>query len=483
MAEQNAQTYRTKSLEAPWLMPMIDVALAFAAFGLAYFVRYELQILRPVGEAFRSTFDPYLIYVAVYVIWLQLHYRGAGLYRPMRGRPYSEEVYTIINGVTNATVVLMALSFFLQPLVFSRLMLIYVAIISVILFAFVRALRRVIYARLRSRGIGVQRVLVVGGGEVGLAVLRNMLGRKELGYLPVGFIDEDETRATTDIGRVKALGGLDNLKQSLREFRVDAVVITLPWSQRERIMQVMRVCRKANVEVNLVPDVFELNLRQVQVDQLEGIPLLRVNGVVPFKQSNRLVKRALDLTIVILTAPAWLLLIGLVGLAILIEGKGPVFYWQTRIGENAKPFQFVKFRSMVPHAEDMHRQLMRESGEDLRLPKIKNDPRVTPLGHFLRRTSLDELPQLINVVRGQMSLVGPRPPTPDEVELYEPWHMQRLQVKPGMTGLWQVRGRSEVPFEEMCLLDIYYIENWSMQLDAQILMMTIPRVLLRQGSY
>ncbi len=482
MAENNVHFQRTKTLEPSWLMPLIDVALAFAAFGLAYFVRYELQILRPVGEAFRATFEPYLLYVAVYIIWLQLHYRGAGLYRPMRGRPYSEEIYTIINGVTNATVVLMALSFFLQPLVFSRLMLIYVAIISVILMAFVRALRRVVYARLRARGIGVQRILVIGGGDVGRAVLRNMLGRKELGYWPVGFIDEDETRAASDIGRVKALGGLDKLRPILSEQRVDAVVITLAWSQRERIMQVMKTCRKAGVEVNLVPDVFELNLRQVQVDQLEGIPLLRVNGAVPFKQSNRLVKRALDLTVVILTAPAWLLVTGLVTLAILLEGKGPVFYSQTRIGENAKPFQIIKFRSMIPNAEDMHRQLMRESGEDLRLPKIKNDPRVTPLGHFLRRTSLDELPQLINVLRGQMSLVGPRPPMPDEVELYEPWHMQRLQVKPGMTGLWQVRGRSEVPFEEMCLLDIYYIENWSMQMDAQILMMTIPRVLLRQGA-
>jgi lipopolysaccharide/colanic/teichoic acid biosynthesis glycosyltransferase len=120
---------------------------------------------------------------------------------------------------------------------------------------------------------------------------------------------------------------------------------------------------------------------------------------------------------------------------------------------------------------------------DPRHPKIKDDPRITRVGRFIRRTSIDELPNLINVLTGQMSLVGPRPPTPDEVALYAPWHRQRLQVKPGMTGLWQVNGRSEVPFDEMCLLDIYYIENWSMGLDAQILMMTIPRVLMRSGAY
>jgi lipopolysaccharide/colanic/teichoic acid biosynthesis glycosyltransferase len=143
----------------------------------------------------------------------------------------------------------------------------------------------------------------------------------------------------------------------------------------------------------------------------------------------------------------------------------------------------IKFRSMVINADALREQLMKDAGEDPRHPKIKNDPRITRVGSFLRKTSLDELPNLINVLRGQMSLVGPRPPTPDEVELYEPWHMQRLHVLPGMTGLWQVNGRNEVPFEEMCLLDIYYIENWSIQLDAQILMMTIPRVLSRHGAY
>jgi lipopolysaccharide/colanic/teichoic acid biosynthesis glycosyltransferase len=138
---------------------------------------------------------------------------------------------------------------------------------------------------------------------------------------------------------------------------------------------------------------------------------------------------------------------------------------------------------MIPNAHDFREQLVKDSGEDPRHPKIKNDPRITHVGRVIRAMSLDELPNLINVLRGQMSLVGPRPPTPDEVALYEPWHMQRLSIMPGMTGLWQINGRSDVPFDEMCLLDIYYIENWSVKLDAQILMMTIPRVLLRQGAY
>ena len=148
-----------------------------------------------------------------------------------------------------------------------------------------------------------------------------------------------------------------------------------------------------------------------------------------------------------------------------------------------REFNMIKFRSMVPDAEKYRQQLVEATGEDPRHPKIKNDPRITNVGAFIRATSIDELPQLINVLRGEMSLVGPRPPTPDEVALYEPWHMQRLQMIPGMTGMWQISGRSDVPFDEMCLLDIYYIENWSVRLDLQIMAMTIPYLLLQRGAY
>jgi lipopolysaccharide/colanic/teichoic acid biosynthesis glycosyltransferase len=196
-----------------------------------------------------------------------------------------------------------------------------------------------------------------------------------------------------------------------------------------------------------------------------------------------LLKRAIDIGLIVLFSPVLAALILLIALAIRLEGSGPIFYNQRRVGENGHEFNIMKFRTMVPHAEELHAQLVEAHGEDPRHPKIKDDPRVTRVGRFLRSTSLDELPNLINVLRGQMSLVGPRAPTPDEVKLYQPWHMQRLNITPGLTGLWQISGRSDVPFEEMCLLDIYYIENWSVRLDAQILMMTVPRVLLGHGAY
>ncbi len=469
--------------EPSWLMPAIDIALAFLAFVLAYVVRYQLQILRPVDEINRAPFAPYIPYAVIYVVWLILIYRGSGLYKVVRGRGWLDEVYTIINGVTNATVVMLAISFFFQPLVFSRLMMVYVAAITIILLAGARVVRRIILASLRERGIGIQRVLVVGAGEIGGSVLRTMFARKDQGYYPIGYLDQDPNQARVDLGRVKGLGGVDNLAAVLREQDVDHVVITLPWSQHGQIVQLIQVCKDASVEVSVVPDVFQLNLRQVLVENLDGIPLLRVNGHIPFRASSRLVKRALDIALIALASPLLLVIGGLVALAIRLEGDGAIFYRAARVGENGEQFHMVKFRSMVPNADEMRAELIQSHDIDPRHPKIKNDPRITRVGRIIRTTSLDELPNLVNVLMGHMSIVGPRPPTPEEVKLYEPWHMQRLQVKPGLTGLWQVSGRSEIPFDEMCLLDIYYIENWSIQLDAQILMMTIPRVLLRQGAY
>lgn len=463
--------------------PLLDFALVFVAFAIAYYMRYELQLIRQVFEVNRAPFEPYLPYAAVFGFLLVLNYQGSGLYKSIRARSWMEEVYSVFNGVTNATVVVLGMYFVFQPLVFSRLMLVYVAVITIVLLSAVRAARRIVQAYLRSKGIGVQRVLVVGGGDVGKAVLRTMIARKELGYQAVGYVDDDPELASVDLGRVKGLGGLKNLRQTLRSNFVDLVVITLPWAQHDRILELVQIGKRAGVEVRVVPDVFQLNLRQVHVENLDGIPLLGVTGGVQFSNRGYVAKRMLDIGLIVLGSPVIALLFGLIALAIRLEGPGPVFYRQKRIGRNGQPFEMVKFRSMILNADALRAQLIRETQEDPRHPKFKNDPRVTRVGRFLRSTSLDELPNLINVLLGQMSLVGPRPPTPDEVKLYDPWHMQRLQTLPGMTGLWQINGRSNVPFDEMCLLDIYYIENWSVKLDAQILMMTLPRVLLGHGAY
>jgi exopolysaccharide biosynthesis polyprenyl glycosylphosphotransferase len=463
--------------------PLLDVVLVFISFAIAYYFRYGLQLIRPVFDPNQAPFQPYLPYTAIFAAMLYINYRASGLYNNTRGRSYWDELYAVINGVTSSTVVILGLYFLFQPLVFSRLMALYAAVICIVLLASARALRRIIRAYLRTKGYGIQRTLIIGAGDVAMAVVRTMIARKELGYLPIGYVDDDPTRANTDLGRVKGLGGLKNLGKTIQNHGVDLVIITLPWSEHDRILDLVQVCRRAKIEVRVVPDLFQLNMRQVQVENLDGIPLLGVNGDAVLLGHQRILKRFIDVALILITAPITILLFLLVALAIRLESQGPVLYTQKRIGLNGKAFNLIKFRSMILNADELRAQLVKESGEDPRHPKIKNDPRITFVGRFIRATSLDELPNLINVLRGQMSLVGPRPPTPDEVKLYEPWHMQRLQTLPGLTGLWQVNGRSDVPFDEMCLLDIYYIENWSVGMDAQILMMTLPRVLLRHGAY
>ncbi len=466
-----------------WLLPLADILLVALAFMAAYYLRYELQLFIEVEEANYAPFTPYIPYMLVFIGWIALTYHAGHLYDERKGRPFLDEVFQIANGATSATVVVMALSFALRPLVFSRLLLLEAGGLSVIFLTLLRVAQRALRAHLRSKGIGVERVLIVGAGDVGRAVMRTIMARRDLGYVCVGFVDDDPSKGNTDLGRVKALGGLENIPKVIQREGVDLVIITLPWMYHRKILNIVRQCEREHVEARIVPDVFQLSLSRVQVEMLDGVPLLGLRGDRRMNPTRLLAKRALDLTLIFLIAPIALLLMAVVAVAVKLDSPGPVLFRQKRVGLNGREFEILKFRSMVKDAEKQKAALMKLNEASGPLFKIHNDPRVTRVGKIIRRLSLDELPQLINVIRGEMSLVGPRPGTPEEVAQYEPWQMQRLEAPPGITGLWQVSGRSDVPFEEMCLLDIYYIENWSLGLDLQILARTVPHVLFGDGAY
>ncbi|MCB9461282.1 MAG: sugar transferase [Anaerolineaceae bacterium] len=470
-------------VEPRWLFPVLDAILAFLAFVLGYILRYELQIIRPVLDPFQREFAPYIPYALLFAGILYVNYGNNGLYRTVRERSWLEEVTIIGNGVAFGAIILLAAFYAFQPLVTSRLMLIYVAALTVALLSSARIIRRWVLAYLRSKGIGVQRVLIVGMGDTGQAVLRAILARGELGYKVIGYLDDNPTKGEVDIGRVPGLGNTRNLRSAIRTHGVDMVIATLRWKHYDHILEIVRTCRQTGVEIRLVPDIFQLNMRQVHVETLDGIPLLGITTQDKFGGANRLFKRALDIAFVVVTAILWIPTFLITALAVRLDSEGPVLYQQRRIGENGREFMMIKFRTMVTNADQLRDQIIEDNNLDPRHPKIADDPRITRVGKWLRRMSLDELPNFFNVIRGEMSVVGPRPPMPDEVALYEPWHKRRLNIIPGITGLWQVSGRSEIPFDEMCLLDIYYIENWSLRLDIQILLRTIPRVLLRSGAY
>jgi exopolysaccharide biosynthesis polyprenyl glycosylphosphotransferase len=242
------------------------------------------------------------------------------------------------------------------------------------------------------------------------------------------------------------------------------------------------MCERLGTSFKLVPDLYELSLSRIDMEAIEGIPLLSIKQV-SLNKVQRTIVRMIDICVSILVLglglPIWLC----IGLAIKLTSPGPIIYKQARVGLNGQIFYMRKFRSMYKDADQRLATLMAQNEAQGPIFKMKKDPRVTPVGRFIRSTSLDEIPQMLSVLKGDMSLVGPRPALPTEVAHYEEWQRGRLAIKPGLTGLWQVRGRSDISFDEGVLMDLYYIENWSLRLYLQILLRTIPAVTLRRGAY
>ena len=248
------------------------------------------------------------------------------------------------------------------------------------------------------------------------------------------------------------------------------------------IARMSRDTPSPGVEFRVAPDLYELSFDRVDVGDLSGIPLIGLKEL-SLRGWNLVVKRAMDLALTLLAAPVVLPLAALIVVAIRRDSPGPAIFEQRRLGKDVRPFTAYKFRTMVVDAEARKAALAPLNEADGPLFKIRNDPRMTHVGRILRRTSLDELPQLWNVLRGEMSLVGPRPPTLEEAACYQEWQARRLEVLPGLTGLWQVLGRSDTSFNEMVRLDIYYAENWSLGMDLRILLRTIPAVISGRGAY
>jgi len=461
---------------------LIDAALINLAFILGYTLRYSLQLFYPLDVRYAAPFRPYIPFALLLTGASLIAYQVGGLYEDKRGRSWWDEISVLTTGTAVSITVLMAVTFFIHPLVYSRAMLVYAALLMVALLGTARLIRRPIEAALRRRGIGVERALIVGAGDVGRAVMRNLLANPALGYHVVGYVDDDPTKGNSEIGRFKGLGGLDNLSDIIVKEDVAEVIITLPWHYHRKIRKVIEKCERHHARVRIVPDIFQQRMKQVDVYSLGGIPVIGVHQP-HISRAALATKRIIDIigSILLLVLSVPLMLIAAV--AIRINSPGPAIFRHRRVGRNGREFHVYKFRSMIEGAEELQEDLEILNEADGPLFKIRDDPRVTRVGRFLRRTSIDELPQLFNVLRGEMSLVGPRPGTPAEVAKYELWQRERLTTWPGLSGLWQVSGRSNVPFDEMCQLDIYYIENWSLGLDLRIMLQTIPYVIFRKGAY
>jgi exopolysaccharide biosynthesis polyprenyl glycosylphosphotransferase len=459
-----------------------DLLLINLAFVLGYVARYRWQLFRDI--AFDASLADYWPIQVLFNVAILGFFTLDGVYAPRRALSWFDQIWTISGSVLKAVCIVWLAIFIYGPAVYSRLLIAEAGIFLVVLLGLSRAVKNAYEARRRAQGVGVFNVLIVGAGELGRAVMRTLFARPDLGYRCIGFVDDDPQRGHTSIGRFPALGPVSALPDLLRREQVDEVVITLPWSVQPKILEIVELCRSHGVRARVVPSLLQINLGRLDVDDFGGIPMLSPRDA-PSSMGgpNGLIKRAMDLLLGGLFFLICLPIIAVAAIAIRLESPGPVIFSQWRAGRDGKPFKVYKLRSMFQDADRLQDQLKPLNEADGPLFKIRDDPRCTRVGRVLRKLSIDEMPQFWNVLKGEMSIVGPRPAMLSEVAQYADWHRERLRVLPGITGLWQISGRSELSFDEMCLLDVYYIENWSPALDLKIILKTIPYALSGRGAY
>jgi len=345
------------------------------------------------------------------------------------------------------------------------------------------SLRRLIYRsfinRLFERGVGTRNVLIVGTGPEAHALRHHLDSIRHLGYTFKGFIDFPGSKPEFMTSSGDVVGSLETMFEHARQHFVDEIFFTTP-CERRMVQEVLEQARIHGVDLRVVPDMYgglAWNTPIEYVGQFPTIPLHR--GYVP--EVGLVLKRGLDIVFSILVLVLFAPVFAAVAIAVKMDSRGPILYWSERIGKRGRVFRCTKFRTMVRDAERRRADVMHMNERDGVLFKISNDPRITPLGRFLRKYSLDELPQFYNVLRGDMSIVGPRPPIASEVKEYKLSHLRRLDVTPGITGLWQVQARQDPSFDNYISLDVTYIENWSMWLDLKIIARTIGVVFAGTG--
>lgn len=334
--------------------------------------------------------------------------------------------------------------------------------------------------RLTARLLGPERVLMVGGGKTSALLAGKMRAHPEYDLEPVGIVCSSESSPSTLA--LPVLGHLEDLDlpSLVAAHRVERVTVSHVELDEEEMLDLVRTCKQLALKVSVLPQLFDAMGPSLEVDDVEGVTLLGINPPV-LARSSRLLKRGLDVALSALLLVALAPVMALVAAAIRATSPGPVFFRQRRIGRGGQPFELLKFRTMVRDAEERRAALLVLS-QDPDWLKLDSDPRITSIGRVLRLSSVDELPQLWNVLRGEMSIVGPRPLIEAEDNRIAGWHRSRLDLTPGITGLWQVLGRTAIPFEEMVKLDYLYVTNWSLWTDLRLIMRTLPAVLRRSGA-
>lgn len=466
-------------------LSFLFLAMELSLISLIYFILYAWRIHIEFGipfELFELTNPRFANYLYFYMIFiliygcLVLNYRA---YSFIASSGLVDEILKTIKAISFAFLFSVGISFLLKIVDLSRIVIVSYWFAAVSAVTVLRFIKRKMYLLLNSREILSKSVIIVGAGKVGSSLLKEFQTHSWLGYKVVGYVDDE---MSDSVSGISCLGKTAQLKNILeQQVLIDEIIITIP-SERELVHQIISDFRKSPIEIKVIPDMFNLVLGSVEIGNINSLPTVSLVRT-PMRGIGYVFKRASD---IVLSSIGLLVLspvILVTSLCIKLESKGPVIYKQKRIGKNGKVFNMYKFRSMVQDADKMLLELAKQNEVEGLAFKIKDDPRTTKVGRFIRKYSIDELPQLFNVLKGDMSLIGPRPPLDIEVAQYGDWEWRRLEVLPGITGLWQVSGRSDLSFQQWINLDIYYIENWSIALDLKILIKTIPVVLKGEGAY
>jgi len=454
-----------------------DLAATLAAFGAAWLLRFELAVI-PLTKSVPS-FGPYLYLLPFVLVLWPLVFYFHGLYQSRRGRSQVDEVVTILLAVLLATVLLSVVIAWYRPpaapgsheyFTYSRAFLGLFALVDLLFVAGTRMLARWAMRRVRAKGHNLQRILVVGAGSLGREITQKILAHREMGFEVVGFLDDDPGKLGTLVCGVPVLGTLRQAAEVLAARSIDQVFLALPLEAHKKLLQLLELMARECVEIRLVPDVLQYATLNATLEDVDGTPVINLSQV-PLQGWNSMVKRGMDLAIALAAMSIVVPVAPLLALAIWLEDHGPIFYRQERMGLDGKPFMILKYRSMRVDAEA-------SSGP---VWAIKDDPRRTRVGTFLRHWSLDELPQIWNVLLGDMSIVGPRPERPTFVREFKhkiPRYMLRHRVKSGITGWAQVHGwRGNTSIKKRIQYDLYYIQNWSLALDFKILWLTLRHAL------
>jgi exopolysaccharide biosynthesis polyprenyl glycosylphosphotransferase len=468
-----------------------DALAAAGSFIAAFTFRQGISAFESNSWLWSNQFAPYAALLVLVVLIRVLSMRYVDLYRIRGEFSIVDDSLRLFKATAIGSLLIVAAAFLYRggfayrSFSYARGVFVVDFVLAFISIGLIRYVVRVVQTLVRRRQINLIPTLVVGRGPEAALFIKEMRERPTLGYRVIGVVDIKpmEGREAESYEGVPVVSNLEGLPEAIRDSGANEVIIADPDVQADALFEVMIRCgRRRGVEFRIAPSLFNCLPRKTEIDQIGVLPMIKLFRE-PLSSGARLLKRTCDLVIsalaIALLFPLWLL----IAILIKLDSRGPVFYSQERVGMDGRLFLVFKFRTMKAGADsEVHRQYQKAfiagraeanlSAEGKPTYKLLGDPRITRIGKILRRTSLDEVPQLLNVLMGDMSVVGPRPPIPYEVEAYELWHRKRLDMKPGLTGLWQVSGRNRLPFEEMVRLDLFYIENWSLLLDLKIILRT-----------